>query len=533
MSKLFAFPESRSPRGTPRLCWREDLTITSESLWGRINKLMALNRICGKDIHGFIRNTSLSPRRSYSRSWQSGETRIAKPYSVSFLRKLFRLRPREGIGTIGEYIPLAETYRELLLFWSSDFLSYCPICMQHGVHTTYFQFTFINECPIHGVPLIHNCNKCGSPISTTTWFLNRSKPFSCKCGHCLWDWATTPVPSSELAILSNKHAHESQKIKKLCKELNFLCHSRYSLTTPDTTDPYSILRLINSLLSCSSNKSGRLELPNGANGSRFTIIRHLETKTSYSKSLPAEERLNPIYKSIARHIYRRTLAKYRAAIRTVCFVSVDQVSKSGHGAVELQVSMSSGAIGFVLWKMFWENLQSASECYQPRRLKSADMIGDYANWKELLVLRYRQYFRSGPLVQLARTSTDLDNRLFAHACLSTLEEAIILAESSTISFKKGKRNYFRVTTAHIEGKFSPAVLSSSDQTGCSEYIIINPNSLHVEAVSSILKNHDRERDLRLIRKEMSPSNRKKKLLESVADSYTLGDRKALDSERSD
>src|SRR5258708_4126267 len=44
-------------------------------------------------------------------------------------------------------------------------LRYCPICMECGYHSVWYQFRGLGICLLHGVRLISDCFHCGEPTA--------------------------------------------------------------------------------------------------------------------------------------------------------------------------------------------------------------------------------------------------------------------------------------------------------------------------------------------------------------------------------
>jgi hypothetical protein len=58
-------------------------------------------------------------------------------------------------------------------------IRFCPICLQNGYHTAFFQLRAIQSCPIHRVELLAHCSVCGRAAKTMLDSLNLAKPLTC------------------------------------------------------------------------------------------------------------------------------------------------------------------------------------------------------------------------------------------------------------------------------------------------------------------------------------------------------------------
>src|SRR5580693_5254033 len=85
MKKLIHAPKL-SPPLQSRICWRKDLAVPHESLWGRLNKLSLLNQIAGKEVEQLLMDKNRPREHSYSRGWDAGDLRVRARYDEGKLR---------------------------------------------------------------------------------------------------------------------------------------------------------------------------------------------------------------------------------------------------------------------------------------------------------------------------------------------------------------------------------------------------------------------------------------------------------------
>lgn len=48
--------------------------------------------------------------------------------------------------------------------WLSTKLRFCPICLEHGYHSYWYQLRDLNYCPIHGCRITSECQSCGNQL---------------------------------------------------------------------------------------------------------------------------------------------------------------------------------------------------------------------------------------------------------------------------------------------------------------------------------------------------------------------------------
>ena len=79
----------------------------------------------------------------------------------------------------------------LVLTLASAYLRYCPSCLNEGFHATLFQFTPIQQCPIHHIRLREACRHCRHRIAYRLDAAFAARPFACpNCAHPLLADAT-------------------------------------------------------------------------------------------------------------------------------------------------------------------------------------------------------------------------------------------------------------------------------------------------------------------------------------------------------
>ncbi|SCU75853.1 hypothetical protein CNECB9_2540086 [Cupriavidus necator] len=71
----------------------------------------------------------------------------------------------------------------LLSAMFSSTLRICPLCLESGYHSFWFQCVALPLCPVHAVPLTSRCQACGCPLPPVVDACSSWKPYQCK--YCL------------------------------------------------------------------------------------------------------------------------------------------------------------------------------------------------------------------------------------------------------------------------------------------------------------------------------------------------------------
>jgi len=88
---------------------------------------------------------------------------------------------------------------------ASSQLRHCPDCLLVGFHAAWFQWPFIEYCPIHKRRLVSGCPRCGIAIA---FLLDRSiAQFPLSCERCGCQWVPSLArPAGRCAPLANRPA---------------------------------------------------------------------------------------------------------------------------------------------------------------------------------------------------------------------------------------------------------------------------------------------------------------------------------------
>lgn len=93
--------------------------------------------------------------------------------------------PSTTQGTLLDSLVKAEVDQKAGVadMWQSPLLRFCPECISLGVHLWIHQHTVVVKCPVHLIPLVAACVRCGQSIQVS--YRASQAPFTCLCGHSL------------------------------------------------------------------------------------------------------------------------------------------------------------------------------------------------------------------------------------------------------------------------------------------------------------------------------------------------------------
>jgi len=157
-------------RYTTRPEWSSD----GESMWMRLSKFSLLNRL---SLHALA---SLVAVRADEACCAGVDLRRADRFVPSQLCRLLEIAQAAALD--GFCLPSSHP----ALAWSATELRYCPKCLEAGFHAAWFQWRFIERCPVHGSRLRGGCHKCAAVIPYTLDSNLAKHPLS--CAHCGTSW---------------------------------------------------------------------------------------------------------------------------------------------------------------------------------------------------------------------------------------------------------------------------------------------------------------------------------------------------------
>lgn len=422
--KSIAVSPRHAPRNSPtRICWRPDLAVPHESLWCRWNKLELFNRATREDISEYLRNPEAIRERCWERSADPGDSRVQGVLDGKKLADLSAPGFARTLGVIADYLREAEKSRSERDLWTDGELRYCPQCLKAGVHMTYFQFFFVERCPVHGVELRTRCPSCRSPIEYRHGREGCGARFACRCRRLHWNWAKKPI-CRVTSELKQGHADAGAWILAAMRPGQMMHfpwmydpHSNALAKKPERLQPFA------TLVAHAHPELGRLP----ANFSVTLEERIVTSRVNGTNGRTTSERLRLVatYKSICRY-YRRLLRHHRAAIEDISGESGRPLCGS-YGELEWAAPFAPAASAFVAWRMYWEGTKSPAEldgprgCYVPlQRIER-----EPEHWTITLHRRFRHLVSSPGWKAHKRLSSEVKVRWFAEVCVRVFDECLM------------------------------------------------------------------------------------------------------------
>ncbi|WP_143751041.1 hypothetical protein [Burkholderia sp. HI2714] len=162
-------------RTTPaRYTTRPEWSSDGESMWMRLSKFSLFNRL---SLHALV---GLVTVRSDEACSTGVDLRRADPFVPSRLSSILE-------------IPEASALDGFCLFtghpaltWATTELRYCPACLDLGFHAAWFQWRFVERCPVHRCRLRRGCRQCAAVIPYALNSSMATHPLSCV--HCRTSW---------------------------------------------------------------------------------------------------------------------------------------------------------------------------------------------------------------------------------------------------------------------------------------------------------------------------------------------------------
>lgn len=165
-----------------------------ESLYGMISKFAYINVLYGDSMFNLINVNGC--KKGMTTYYYNKYMTISK-YKIDFIKATELLQfdiVRELLEWVKELLyPLnLKSFPYSFEFakeqWFRRTFTYCPECMRYGYHSIYHQLAFTDHCFIHkDVHLQESCPSCGEKISYAIQSKRGIIPFSCHCGHRLFE----------------------------------------------------------------------------------------------------------------------------------------------------------------------------------------------------------------------------------------------------------------------------------------------------------------------------------------------------------
>lgn len=194
-----------------------------ETLYGMLSKFAYINVLHGNSMFDLI---NINGCKKSMKCYYYNKYMVISKYKIDFIK----------IGDLLEFDvarELLEWVKELLYplkvksfpysfdyakeQWFRRTFTYCPECMKYGYYSIYHQLVFTQHCFIHeDVHLQETCPSCGEKISYEIQSKRGIIPFSCHCGHRLFEgdtleifnlWENPVLKRKKKNLLFRKTAH--------------------------------------------------------------------------------------------------------------------------------------------------------------------------------------------------------------------------------------------------------------------------------------------------------------------------------------
>jgi len=143
-------------------CWRPYWSSRFESLWSLLRKFAYLNVITDGEIRKIFGGNNV-PHASYKWKWEwylRADLRGFSGLDPLKLSSIFSTRHND----LREATVLAYVHEREAVTLASEFLRFCPTCMNQGFHSPLHQLLFLAKCPAHGEKLESRCPNCFTQV---------------------------------------------------------------------------------------------------------------------------------------------------------------------------------------------------------------------------------------------------------------------------------------------------------------------------------------------------------------------------------
>lgn len=155
---------------TARYTARPEWSSDGESIWMRLSKFSLFNRL---SLHALSILVAI-------RADEAVDLRRADQFALSQLASLLDITQAAALD--GFCLPSGHP----ALAWAATELRYCPTCLEAGFHAAWFQWEFIEQCPLHRCHLLRGCRRCATAIPYALDRKMAMQPLS--CAHCGTSW---------------------------------------------------------------------------------------------------------------------------------------------------------------------------------------------------------------------------------------------------------------------------------------------------------------------------------------------------------
>ncbi|WP_429559508.1 hypothetical protein [Paraburkholderia youngii] len=152
LREFYTFSKGSIFSGQAHFTTRPEWSSDGETMWMRLSKFSLFNRLTQHALAALI------AVRSDDASSDGVDLRRADRFVLSRLSSILQIPEAsalKGFCFLTDHPALARAATEL---------RYCSACLELGFHAAWFQWRFIERCPVHGCRLRRGCLKCAEAI---------------------------------------------------------------------------------------------------------------------------------------------------------------------------------------------------------------------------------------------------------------------------------------------------------------------------------------------------------------------------------
>lgn len=356
--------------------WDISQSFPFESTWSFLQKFTILNACGARDIQ---REFGIASKRQHPQNWSCRDRDLhgwgaLNPVIIQQSLNLTNLQVKTACTL--DYIR-----RDEAKVLASRSLRICPKCVREGFHTPFHQLLFISNCPLHNELLLNVCVDCGKP--TPLYSLSRQSfcnPYGCaECGTVWWQRGSVgqhPAWDQEerFRIMSEIGEWLAQRRDDRTIEANM---SRLSRFIPDGHEFQVCVRRLPERW---ADVLG-VKVPQLMGGPRDTDLHITMEYTTPrvenpSSTVPFSNKpFFDVYRAIRRSLARQLRKNHRD-----CFEKMGRGIWFPVSGRELPLrQFCQEAYAFLLWRMFWENIDIPQKFFSRQLLlirSEIDLVSD-------------------------------------------------------------------------------------------------------------------------------------------------------------
>lgn len=436
----------------PEWCWRDDWYTGLDSAFGLLMKFAALNALTAKELAQIFISKNSKKRASESTN-PNVDLRDSSLFDLETMSQIFRLSITQVRSAfLLDLLPNSRSKSAYHLRW-------CEQCAVNGFHAAIFQINFLEFCPLHSTSLRKRCAFCNLEIPYRLRTDVFRLPF--RCPNCSHDIApgmrndkvkVLSPPDSERervghifkylqyedASLSAKLEVNSKRLQLGQEEIIF-SHSDYhnylsrhvsfvsqvlekigyaDIAKSDlcemesTIDPLQLKIGYERVdqIRCGQSRMISFEDDDELKESLWPVFGYLEREevTSVEDHLDS---LFCVYKALRRHIWRHLVHSHKKCI----------FDASRHFWWRMEGEVTSNfcpvAEAFIRWRMLWEGCGTPRYLFASRKKDLFGIIGWISARPSPCPTHWSQ-----------KTKLWVTDHIFAHACLQSFREQLVVAE---------------------------------------------------------------------------------------------------------